>query len=217
MSYPFVFFDFDGVIAQNSQVLGFERLSLWLQSTHHISLSTLELTQAFLGMPTDVVFAQLNQHYHLSIDLSEIPQMRAAQQDIVWEGVVYDPGLIALLNTTERGYICSSNVKTMIERVLKKLQLDAYFPSQHIFTRETVTHPKPAPDIYLQALDYAKCPVADAIAIEDSEVGVQAAVAAGLSTLGYLGGIPKIMRNAYAKRLERAGACRCIDSFDALM
>ncbi|MEU0529529.1 HAD family hydrolase [Amycolatopsis tolypomycina] len=40
--------------------------------------------------------------------------------------------------------------------------------------------PKPAPDVYLAALDALGVPAADAVAFEDSPTGVAAAVAAGL-------------------------------------
>jgi HAD superfamily hydrolase (TIGR01509 family) len=49
-----------------------------------------------------------------------------------------------------------------------------------IRTRADVTRPKPAPDLYLAALDCLGVPAAAAVAIEDSPHGVASAKAAGL-------------------------------------
>jgi HAD superfamily hydrolase (TIGR01509 family) len=52
-----------------------------------------------------------------------------------------------------------------------------------IATGDVVAHKKPAPDIYLRTLDLLELAPASAIAIEDSEIGVLAAKAAGLVTI----------------------------------
>ena len=48
---------------------------------------------------------------------------------------------------------------------------------------DDVPHKKPAPDIYLLALERLGCPPGDAVAIEDSAIGLQAALAAGVATI----------------------------------
>lgn len=52
-----------------------------------------------------------------------------------------------------------------------------------VFAGDIVAHKKPAPDIYLLALDELGAAADDAIVIEDSGNGVAASVAAGLRTL----------------------------------
>lgn len=52
-----------------------------------------------------------------------------------------------------------------------------------ICTGDIVARKKPAPDIYLRALACMDLPAADCLAIEDSELGVRAAKAAGLVTV----------------------------------
>ena len=47
-------------------------------------------------------------------------------------------------------------------------------------SRDDVEHPKPAPDVYLAALDHLGVAPHEAIALEDSPHGVTAAKAAGL-------------------------------------
>jgi HAD superfamily hydrolase (TIGR01509 family) len=52
-----------------------------------------------------------------------------------------------------------------------------------VLAGDVVAHKKPAPDIYLLALERLGLPPADVLVIEDSRNGLQAAHAAGLRTL----------------------------------
>jgi len=52
-----------------------------------------------------------------------------------------------------------------------------------IVGREACARPKPAPDLYLAAADLLSLPPASCLCIEDSDVGVQAARAAGMTVL----------------------------------
>jgi beta-phosphoglucomutase-like phosphatase (HAD superfamily) len=67
-----------------------------------------------------------------------------------------------------------------------------------------VARGKPHPDLFLHAA--ARCGVApdDAIVIEDSENGVRAGIAAGMTTIGFLGA--SHIREGDEARLRRAGA-----------
>lgn len=52
----------------------------------------------------------------------------------------------------------------------------------HVFAGGIVTH-KPAPDIYLKVLEDLGLDASECVVIEDSGIGVEAAVAAGLTVL----------------------------------
>ncbi|HRA75871.1 MAG TPA: HAD-IA family hydrolase [Propionicimonas sp.] len=53
----------------------------------------------------------------------------------------------------------------------------------HVFAGDIVANKKPAPDIYLKVLDDLGLHRADCLVVEDSGIGVKAAVAAGLTTI----------------------------------
>ena len=53
----------------------------------------------------------------------------------------------------------------------------------HVFAGDIVARKKPAPDIYLTVLDELGLDPAGCLVVEDSGIGVQAAVAAGLTTI----------------------------------
>jgi HAD superfamily hydrolase (TIGR01509 family) len=78
-----------------------------------------------------------------------------------------------------------------------------------IFTAETVGAPKPAPDVYLRAVAALGVPAPHCLALEDSAAGVQAAVAASVPVIGFVGAshIPP----SHADHLLRLGALACVD------
>ncbi|MEZ4773602.1 MAG: HAD family phosphatase [Bacteroidia bacterium] len=78
-----------------------------------------------------------------------------------------------------------------------------YMPVAHIFTSQMVAHPKPAPDVYQLALKSHGLSPETCIVIEDSEAGVTAAKAAGLTVIGFLGG-GHITEN-HSEKLTRIG------------
>lgn len=70
----------------------------------------------------------------------------------------------------------------VVEECLAAAGLRRHF--DHIVVPDGTIRPKPAPDIYLAAARYCGAAAADALAVEDSYYGVQAASRAGLRVLG---------------------------------
>ena len=82
-------------------------------------------------------------------------------------------------------------------------RLLGYF-EPHIFSATQVARGKPAPDLFLFAANAMQVSPASCIVVEDSEPGVQAAVAAGMRAIGFTGG--EHCRAGHAERLRAAGA-----------
>jgi HAD superfamily hydrolase (TIGR01509 family) len=68
---------------------------------------------------------------------------------------------------------------------------------------DIVPHKKPAPDIYLWVLEKLGLPPADCIALEDSENGLRASLAAGIRTF--------VIRNRYTCNQDFSGAAAVFD------
>lgn len=69
--------------------------------------------------------------------------------------------------------------------------------------------PKPAPDVYLTALDLLEVGPADAVSLEDSPVGIAAAVAAGVACVA--------VANEVTRRLDLSVADLVVDSLTEVM
>lgn len=114
------------------------------------------------------------------------------------------PGITAFLETLagDRCVASSSSVER-INHSLTVTELARFF-GDAIYSSSMVKRGKPAPDIFLFAADKMGAKPADCIVIEDSPFGIEGAVAAGMTAIGYTGG-----GHTYAEhgaRLTAAGA-----------
>ena len=95
------------------------------------------------------------------------------------------PGVFAMLDRgREFGYrlgVASNSTASWVLPGLERLGLMEYF--QTVRTRESVPHPKPAPDLYLRALEDLGASAEGSFAFEDSHPGVAAAKSAGLRVI----------------------------------
>lgn len=92
-----------------------------------------------------------------------------------------------LLNSLQK-CVASSSPR---ERVLRSLQITGqshFFQEEHIFTSAQVRKGKPAPDLFLFAAQQMKYNPKDCLVIEDSLAGIQAARAAEMPVIAFLGG-----------------------------
>lgn len=103
--------------------------------------------------------------------------------------------------------IASSAGEKEIRLVLTHLGIIKNF--SQIIGAQSIKRPKPAPDVYLAALQKLKLSPQSCIAVEDSPVGVRAAKAAGLICIGVTSTSPK-------KDLQKAGADLVIKSLQQL-
>ena len=77
--------------------------------------------------------------------------------------------------------VASSSRRSALEEKLALTHLDRYF--EVIVGGDDVAHGKPAPDVYLEAARQLGVPPADCIAIEDADLGAEAAAVAGMRTI----------------------------------
>lgn len=104
--------------------------------------------------------------------------------------------------------VASSGSHDRIRHGLAVAGLLDRFDNGQIFSAQDVVHGKPAPDLFLHAAARMGFDPARTAVVEDSPAGVQAAVAAGMTVLGYAERTP-------AELLRRAGA-RTFDEMSAL-
>lgn len=101
-------------------------------------------------------------------------------------GVEPRPGAVELLDALLEARVpvglASNSLAPFVELVLASTGLTDRFAV--LVTGDDVAHPKPAPDIYLEACQRLAVVPADAVALEDSPTGVTAARAAGMRVIG---------------------------------
>ncbi|TIW82117.1 MAG: HAD family phosphatase, partial [Mesorhizobium sp.] len=114
------------------------------------------------------------------------------------------PGIAAFLETLDGDRCVASS--SSVERINHSLAITglARFFGDAIYSSSMVKNGKPAPDIFLFAAAAMGASPADCIVIEDSPFGIQGAVAAGMTAVGYTGGGHTYAE--HAARLMAAGA-----------
>jgi HAD superfamily hydrolase (TIGR01509 family) len=114
--------------------------------------------------------------------------------------------------TTERCVASSSSVER-IQHSLEVTWLAPHF-GDAIYSSSMVKRGKPAPDIFLYAAEKMGVDPQQCVVIEDSPLGVEGAVAANMTAIGYTGG-----GHTYAghgERLMSRGAVAACASWDAV-
>ena len=102
--------------------------------------------------------------------------------------------------------LASSSRLAEIEAVVAALRLGPVLSA--VASGEEVTHPKPAPDVYLLAIERLGAGSAGVVAIEDSASGVAAASAAGLRCVA--------VRTALTREHDHGGAALTVSSLAEL-
>jgi HAD superfamily hydrolase (TIGR01509 family) len=122
------------------------------------------------------------------------------------QGVAPRPGALALLERLTDAAVplavASNSERAFLERTLGGAGLLDGGPFAAIVSANDIEHPKPAPDIYLEACARLSVAPGDAAALEDSPIGVASAAAAGMFVIG----VP------YFAGTEIAGASMLADS-----
>ena len=194
-------FDCDGTLVDSEPVHAMA-LQTALQE-HGITLSVEELVRRFAGVDNPSIIRRLNAAHGTSIGevfLHGVEQRTLALMASHAAPMAHAEGLLRrLARAAVPMAVASNSTRPLVEAALAGAGLAGYF-GDRIVSREQVARPKPAPDLYLAAAHLLKRDPRRCLAIDDSEHGVRAAVAAGMCVLGYAG------RPDAAASLAQAGA-----------
>lgn len=208
-----IVFDFDGVVADSEMLANTVLAELVTELGMPMTLE--QSMQTFMGkraeevigtivsatdrMPASQIAAELTRRTlaRFRSDLREIPGVR---------------DYLAAFPQMKR-CIASSSSPDRLAACLEILDLAAAF-GEHVYSASIVPRGKPHPDLFLHAAAQLRVAPSHAIVIEDSEGGVRAAVAAGMTPIGFLAA--SHIRDGHEARLRGAGAARIAHSYREL-
>lgn len=140
------------------------------------------------------------------------------------------PGVSSVLQELRElgiaSYVVTSSEIGRVSAGLRKSGLDQFFPAAAVYTVPNSlpaaglpATPKPDPAIYNLAIAQRGLDRSTTVAIEDSVSGVKAAVAAGLTVIGYTGADPlsDVERANMVQKLDGAGALRIVHDMKDLL
>jgi HAD superfamily hydrolase (TIGR01509 family) len=179
-----VLFDMDGVLVDSEDYwIEREREDIFPEVVADGPIPPAEIT----GMNYREMFEYLDEHYDVTVDRETfLGIFDRTAREIYTEAADLLPGVEPLLADLHaaghRTAIVSSSPHDWIDLVIDRFDLDDF---DAVISAETVDRGKPAPDVYAYAAETLAVDPAECIAVEDSEHGVEAAVRAGMTVIGY--------------------------------
>lgn len=181
--FALVIFDCDGVLV-DSESLGI-RVLIECGREYGLQMGLTEGIPLFLGRKMADCVALISERIGHPLPDDFTPNFRARLADVFRRELKAVPGVReALAQITTPVCIASNGPREKMMVSLEVTELYSRF-DPHIFTAYEVGSWKPEPGLYLHAAAAFGVDPADCAVIEDSPLGVQAAVAAGMTPFGY--------------------------------
>ncbi|WP_370413415.1 HAD family hydrolase [Streptomyces fradiae] len=193
MRYDLVIFDNDGVLV-DSEPISNHLLAAYLTELGHPTTYE-ESVRDFMGSAMHRVHEIVEERTGRSLpaDFDSTFHQRvfdAFQREL--EPVTGAPDVLKRLVAAGVPYcVASSGSHERIRVGHRKTGLDAWFREEIVFSAEDVGRGKPAPDLFLYAAERMGVPSGRCVVVEDSALGVQAAVAAGMDVFGFTAMTPR--------------------------
>ncbi|WOO36163.1 GNAT family N-acetyltransferase [Anaerocolumna sp. AGMB13020] len=182
-----IIFDMDGVIIDSEPSHALAALDAL--KTLNV-FAALDYPYGFIGSTTEHMLKTMIKDFHLDISVDDL-HMRykdCLASRINTEGYIPVPYVQQLIkHLHSQGFllaIASSSTPEEIKSVANALDISTYFDK--LVSGTTVANPKPAPDVFLKAVNELGLRIDECIIIEDSFNGVKAACAAGIPVVGYV-------------------------------
>lgn len=187
MTKKLIIFDCDGVLV-DSEIIA-SRIESQMLIELGFNLSEEEVLRRFTGISSQTMLEMLRQESNISFPDNFID---GVQSRIIYElENSVQPLMIDLLeylnnNSIERA-VASGSPRNRVLRCLEVTQQMPYFKDNAIFTAQQVNKGKPAPDLFLFTAEKMGYSPKDCIVIEDSTAGFEAALAANMQVIGFVG------------------------------
>jgi HAD superfamily hydrolase (TIGR01509 family) len=208
-----IIFDFDGVIA-DSEVLANKTLA---ESLTAIGLPTSyeDCLRDYCGHNWQETERRIVQRLGRPLPPDFRERHRERAQERFAKGFAPVPGapeFLDRLGLMPRA-IASSSSPDYLAASLDRFGLSGHF-GRHVYSADGWARGKPHPDIYLAAAQGLGIDAACCLAIEDSPVGARAALAAGMTVIGFCGAGHILDPAAHGERLRAVGVHRIAHRFD---
>ncbi len=183
VAFELVIFDCDGVLVDSERVTN----AVLAEMLRGLGLDvTLEqVLRDYVGRTTAACVALIEERLGGPLPANFLDEYRVRTEAALRERLQPVPGVReALDRITVPVCVASSGEPEKMRLTLGLTGLLEHFDG-NLFSATQVPRSKPHPDVFLLAADRMGVPPARAAVVEDSPVGVQAGVAAGMTVFGY--------------------------------
>ena len=212
MSIRHIIFDCDGVLVDSESLTA--EFESELLAGFGVHLPPEIIKERFAGRTARGQWLELAAEYNIDLpeDFLEY-RKRHAMENFArrLKPVTHVPEILPKLN--HKLSVASNSEWDMLRHKLGVTGLIACF-GDRILSVNDVARPKPAPDLYREALSRSGIPRIETLVVEDTPTGVSAAMAAGISVLGFVGASHNTPDTP--AKLKAAGAFAVIDDMRKL-
>jgi HAD superfamily hydrolase (TIGR01509 family) len=213
MRFKLAIFDCDGVLIDSEHLA--VRADVACLAEDGIAVTEAEILDRYVGISVAGMVADLERRFDRAV-ANDFADRHDARLRTIFEAELQAiPGIAVVLDGWQgRRCVASSGTPARLRHALGIVDLyDRFAP--HIFSAVQVERGKPAPDLFLYAAARMGIEPRDCIVVEDSPAGVEAAVAAGMTVIGFTGG--SHCGPGHAARLAELGAVQVIDDMARLL
>jgi len=198
-----IIFDCDGVLVDSEAVV--IEIESRLLTEAGMAMTADEIADTCVGLSYPDMMRLLEERFGQPVPPGFSEEIQEAALAAFPAELAPVPGIAVLLaDSPLPRCIASSSNLDRIQLSLEITGLDAHFDADRVFSSQMVENGKPAPDLFLHAANQCSTAPKDCIVIEDSPHGVQAAIAANMDVIGFVGG--GHARPSLTERLSAAGA-----------
>ena len=180
-----IIFDLDGVLVDTKKI-HFEALNLALKKFKHNEISFEDHVKIFDGLPTNEKLKILNKKDNLpKKNFSKINRFKQKiTSEILKKRIKKNLNLINIFKKFHKNYkiaVATNAVNSTLNICLNKLGISKYIDCK--LSNENINFPKPNPEIYLRIFIKFGIYPSEALIIEDSHYGREAAISSGAKLL----------------------------------
>ncbi|MBN7777285.1 HAD family phosphatase [Nitratireductor aquimarinus] len=211
MTTPLIIFDCDGVLVDSEPLaaIAYERV----YNKHGLALKR-EIVGQCIGMKQADIITRIEELTGFAFPAHADGDIWLETKALLEEELQPTRGIVPFLSNLKTARcVASSSSMERIELSLGVSGIAGFF-GDDVFSTSMVKNGKPAPDIFLFAAEKLGGAPASSVVIEDSPFGVQGAVAAGMTAIGFTGGSHTF--DGHGEKLSGAGAHAVCASWDEI-
>ena len=180
-------FDCDGVLVDSEPLTS--RAMQRVLARYNLRLELDEIQARFHGVSNNQIHDTVLTHWGVQLPDDIVSLFEEGARIAVEDGLRAIPGVADAVRAVAASgmAVCvgSNGSPDAIAQRLKLTGLYDWFEGR-MFSAAMVAHGKPYPDVFLHAAETMGFPPSECVVIEDSDAGVQAALAAGMRVLAYV-------------------------------
>jgi len=210
--FELVIFDCDGVLVDSEAIISRAHAEVLTVCGYPITAEV--LVERFCGMSDADMLEVIEREWGRVLPLSYTERVGAMIELGFCHSLTAIEGVAEALDSLPVAVCVASS--SSLEQIRQKLKITGLLGrfGEHLFSATMVARGKPAPDLFLYAAHHLTTAPDRCLVIEDSPAGIDAALAAGMTAIGFFGG--SHCGPEHGARLEKHGAPLVIDDMRGL-